>query len=91
MHDPRQFDLVEAAEADDLKVERDGAALLVDEVSLPLLTGGQFLLADRLIVGDQVEVKITEGIVQLIVERDPVQLSTQALQAAIREVPRGAL
>ena len=24
-------------------------------------------------------------------ERDPVQLSTQALQAAIREVPRGAL
>ena len=38
-----QFDLVDAAEADDLKVERDGAAALVDVVSLALLEG----LGDR--------------------------------------------
>ena len=29
-----QFDLVEAAEPDDLRIERDGAAALVDEMSL---------------------------------------------------------
>ncbi len=39
-----RFDLVDAAEADDLKVERDGAAALVDVVSLALLNG----LGDRL-------------------------------------------
>ena len=43
-----QFDLVEAAEADDLKVERDGAAILVDEVSLPLLTGSEIDFVDAL-------------------------------------------
>ncbi len=39
-----RFDLVEAAEDDDLVVERDGAAALVDVVSLALLDG----LGDRL-------------------------------------------
>jgi iron-sulfur cluster assembly accessory protein len=34
-----QFDLVQAAEPHDLKVERDGAAALVDEMSLELLKG----------------------------------------------------
>jgi iron-sulfur cluster assembly accessory protein len=33
------FDLVESAEPDDLKVEHDGAAALVDPVSLDLLKG----------------------------------------------------
>jgi len=33
------FDLVQASEPDDLKVERDGAAALVDPVSLDLLKG----------------------------------------------------
>jgi iron-sulfur cluster insertion protein len=32
-----QFDLVEAAEPDDLKVERDGSAAVVDVISLALL------------------------------------------------------
>ncbi len=36
-----QFDLVEAAEEDDLRVERDGAAALVDVVSLALLKGSE--------------------------------------------------
>ena len=34
-----QFDLVDHAEPDDLKIERDGAAALVDPVSLALLKG----------------------------------------------------
>jgi iron-sulfur cluster assembly accessory protein len=34
-----QFDLVDEAAADDLQVERDGAAALVDEMSLVLLKG----------------------------------------------------
>ncbi len=43
-----RFDLVEAAEADDLKVERDGAAALVDVVSLALLNGSEIDFADEL-------------------------------------------
>ena len=43
-----QFDLVEAAEADDLKVERDGAAALVDVVSLALLKGSEIDFVDEL-------------------------------------------
>jgi iron-sulfur cluster insertion protein len=35
------FDLVEAGEPDDLKVERDGAAALVDDVSVPFLAGSE--------------------------------------------------
>jgi iron-sulfur cluster insertion protein len=43
-----KFDLVEAAEADDLKIERDGAAALVDVVSLALLKGSEIDFADEL-------------------------------------------
>jgi iron-sulfur cluster insertion protein len=43
-----QFDLVEHAEPDDLKIERDGAAALVDEVSLELLTGSEIDFVDEL-------------------------------------------
>ena len=43
-----QFDLVEQAEADDLKIERDGAAALVDIVSLALLTGSEIDFVDEL-------------------------------------------
>ena len=42
------FDLVESSEDGDLKVERDGAAALVDEVSLPLLKGSEIDFADEL-------------------------------------------
>jgi len=43
-----RFDLVETAEDDDLKVERDGAAALVDVVSLALLNGSEIDFADEL-------------------------------------------
>jgi iron-sulfur cluster assembly accessory protein len=43
-----KFDLVEAAEADDLKVERDGAAAVVDVVSLALLNGSVIDFSDEL-------------------------------------------
>jgi len=43
-----QFDLVDAAEADDLKIERDGAAALVDVVSLALLKGSEIDFVDEL-------------------------------------------
>jgi iron-sulfur cluster assembly accessory protein len=43
-----RFDLVEAAEADDLKIERDGEAALVDEVSLVLLKGSEIDFVDEL-------------------------------------------
>ena len=43
-----RFDLVEAAEADDLKIERDGSAALVDEVSLVLLKGSEIDFVDEL-------------------------------------------
>jgi iron-sulfur cluster assembly accessory protein len=43
-----RFDLVEAAEADDLKVERDGAAAVVDSFSLDLLRGSEIDFADDL-------------------------------------------
>ena len=42
------FDLVDAAEADDLKIERDGATALVDEVSLALLRGSEIDFVDEL-------------------------------------------
>ena len=51
-----QFDLVEAAEPDDLKVERDGAAAVVDVVSLALLKGSEIDFVDEL-VGAQFRVK----------------------------------
>jgi iron-sulfur cluster assembly accessory protein len=43
-----KFDLVETAEADDLKVEQDGAAAVVDVVSLALLNGSEIDFADEL-------------------------------------------
>jgi iron-sulfur cluster assembly accessory protein len=43
-----QFDLVEAAADDDLRIERDGAAILIDEVSLPFLKGAEVDFVDEL-------------------------------------------
>ena len=43
-----QFDLVEDAQADDLRIERDGAAALVDEMSLVLLKGSEIDFIDEL-------------------------------------------
>ena len=43
-----QFDLVEGAEPDDLKIERDGAAALVDVMSLALLKGSEIDFVDEL-------------------------------------------
>ena len=43
-----QFDLVEAADADDLRIERDGAAALVDVVSMALLKGSEIDFVDEL-------------------------------------------
>src|SRR6059058_2404835 len=42
------FDLVEAPETDDLKVERDGAAALVDVVSMALLKGSEIDFVEEL-------------------------------------------
>ena len=43
-----QFDLVDAAQPDDLRVERDGAAALVDEMSFVLLKGSEIDFVDEL-------------------------------------------
>jgi iron-sulfur cluster assembly accessory protein len=43
-----QFDLVEAGEPDDLRIERDGAAALVDVISLALLKGSEIDFVDEL-------------------------------------------
>jgi iron-sulfur cluster assembly accessory protein len=43
-----RFDLVDAAEADDLKVELNGAGAVVDLVSLDLLRGSVIDFADEL-------------------------------------------
>jgi iron-sulfur cluster assembly accessory protein len=43
-----QFDLVEAAAADDMRIERDGATALVDEISLVLLKGSEIDFVDEL-------------------------------------------
>ena len=51
-----RFDLVEDREADDLVIERDGAAALVDPVSLPLMLGSEIDFVDELI-GAQFQVK----------------------------------
>ena len=44
-----QFDLVDAAEPDDLKIERDGAVALVDDISLALLGGSEIDFVDELV------------------------------------------
>lgn len=51
-----RFDLVEDREADDLVIERDGAAALVDPISLPLMLGSEIDFVDELI-GAQFQVK----------------------------------
>ena len=43
-----RFDLVEAAEPDDVTVERDGAAAVVDVLSLAFLKGSEIDFADEL-------------------------------------------
>jgi iron-sulfur cluster assembly accessory protein len=43
-----QFDLVDTAQPDDLKIERDGAAALVDEMSLVMLKGSVIDFVDEL-------------------------------------------
>ncbi|MGD2132369.1 MAG: iron-sulfur cluster insertion protein ErpA [Maricaulaceae bacterium] len=43
------FDFADAAEDDDLVIERDGAKVLIDEVSLPFLTGAEIDFVDELI------------------------------------------
>jgi iron-sulfur cluster assembly accessory protein len=43
-----RFDLVEAADDDDLRVERDGATALVDVISLALIKGSEIDFADEL-------------------------------------------
>ncbi len=44
-----RFDLVEAADPDDLVVERAGAQALIDPVSLPLVAGSEIDFVDELI------------------------------------------
>src|SRR3569623_2384329 len=43
-----QIDLVDEAQPDDLRIERDGAAALVDEMSLVLLKGSEIDFVDAL-------------------------------------------
>jgi len=43
-----RFDLVDTAEADDLRVERDGQAVLIDAVSVPFLKGSEIAFVDEL-------------------------------------------
>lgn len=43
-----QFDLVEAGHADDLRVERDGVAALIDDVSVPFVAGSEIDFVDEL-------------------------------------------
>ena len=43
-----QFDLVDHANDDDIKVERDGSAALIDEMSLVLLKGSEIDFVDEL-------------------------------------------
>lgn len=43
-----RFDLVAAAEADDIRIEADGQAALVDPVSLPFLKGSEIAFVDDL-------------------------------------------
>ncbi len=43
-----RFDLVPEGEADDLRIERDGAAALVDPISLALLKGSVIDFVDEL-------------------------------------------
>ena len=50
------FDLVDQADPEDIRIERDGAAALVDDVSLPFLAGSEIDFVDEL-VGAQFQVR----------------------------------
>lgn len=43
-----QLDLVETAEADDLRIEADGQTALIDPVSVPFLKGSEIAFVDEL-------------------------------------------
>ena len=43
-----QFNLVDEAQPDDLRIERDGAAAVVDEISMVLLKGSEIDFVDEL-------------------------------------------
>ncbi len=43
-----RFELVQAPEADDLVIQADGQAALIDPVSLPLLAGSEIAFVDEL-------------------------------------------
>src|SRR3712207_6326354 len=51
-----RFDLVDEAQPEDVRIERDGAAALVDDVSMPFLAGSEIDFVDEL-VGAQFKVK----------------------------------
>ena len=51
-----RFDLVEEAQPEDVRIECDGAAALVDDVSMPFLAGSEIDFVDEL-VGAQFKVK----------------------------------
>jgi iron-sulfur cluster assembly accessory protein len=42
------FDIVQGSEADDVRVEKNGAAVLIDGVSLPYMDGAEIDFADDL-------------------------------------------
>lgn len=44
-----RFDLIDAPEADDIIVRRDGQAAAIDPVSLPLLQGSEIAFVDELV------------------------------------------
>ena len=50
------FDLVDTAEPEDVRIERDGAAALVDDVSMPFLAGSEIDFVDEL-VGAQFKIR----------------------------------
>ena len=43
-----RFDLVEAANADDIRIEHDGAVAVIDDVSVTLLQGSEIDFVDEL-------------------------------------------
>lgn len=43
-----RFELVDGAEADDLRIEQDGQTALVDPVSVPFLKGSEIAFVDEL-------------------------------------------
>ena len=43
-----RFDLVQDAQPDDLRIERDGQAAVVDDISVALLKGSEIIFVDEL-------------------------------------------